>query len=74
MFLMQVCTFFTYGILSFLYDVIDLYIYVKYNRYKNNTFKGFHDKSCEVYCKYIFMIIKVLTATASNSSRYVYVK
>ena len=23
------------------------------------SFKGFHDKSCEVYCKYIFMIIKV---------------
>ena len=50
-FLTQVCTFFTYGILSFLYDVIDLYIYVKYNRYKNYTFKGFHDKSCDVCCK-----------------------
>ena len=37
--------------------------------------KGFHDKSCELYWKNIkFMIIKVLTATASNSSRYVYVK
>ena len=75
-FLMQVCTFFKYWILSFLYDVIDLYIYVKYNGCKNNTFKGFfHDKTCEVYCKHIkVMIIKVLTATASNSSRCVYVK
>ena len=40
---------------------------------QNNTFEGFHNKSCEIYCKYIkFMFIKVLTATASNSSRYVY--
>ena len=31
--------------------------------------------SCELYCKYIkFTIKKVLTATASDSSRYVYVK
>ena len=33
------------------------------------------DKSCELYCKYIkFITIKALTAKASNSSRYVYVK
>ena len=69
---MQYCTYFKYWILSFLYDVIELLIYVKYNRCKNNTFKGFHDKYYELFCKYTnVMIIKVLTATASNSSRYV---
>ena len=37
--------------------------------------KCFHGKSCEFYCKDIkFMIIKVLTATGSNTSHYVYVK
>ena len=42
---------------------------------KTTPLKGFHDKSCEFYCKYFkFKIIKVLTATASNSSHYVYVK
>ena len=50
-------------------------------KYMSNTIdakqhlKGFRDNSCEFYCKYIkFMVIKVLTATASNSSRYVYTK
>ena len=41
---------------------------------QNNIFEGFHGSS-EFYWKYIkFMIIKVLTATASNLSHYVYVK
>ena len=72
---MQVCTVYKYGILISLDDVIDVLIYVKYNRCKNNIFKGFHDKSYEFYCKYInFMIVKVLTATASTSSRHVYVE
>ena len=66
---MQDCTFFKYGILSFLYESNTI------DEKKNHTFKGFNYKSCEFYCKYIkFMIIKVLTATASNSSCYVYVK
>ena len=50
-------------------------------KYTSNTIDakttplGFHEKSCEFYCKYTkIMIINVLTATASNSSRYVYVK
>ena len=31
--------------------------------------------SCEFYCKYIkFMVIKVLTATVTNSGRCVYMK
>ena len=46
-------------------------------KYTSNAIDAntFHDKSFEFYYKYIkFIIIKVLTATASNSSRYVYVK
>ena len=44
------------------------------NTNKYSTLKGIH-KSYEWCWKYIkFMIIKVLTATASNSSHYVYVK
>ena len=70
--LMQVCTFFKYGILGFLHDIIELYTIDA----KTPPLKLFIIRIVNFIVNTLNLRfnIKILTAAASISSRYVYVK